>query len=331
MKSNKKLKLKKNIKIYLFLIIVLLFILFLLFSGKGAKTYILNKSNMEREKKEAQRREIYNKCITEKLPEESFSDDLISKKEAIVKTAKNGGANYYYEDLKNGYTIFYDKDEAMYGASLIKLVTALYILDNDIDLNKELVYKAKFKSSSSLGMENHKIGEKIPLKKVLEYSISVSDNTAHHMIIDFIGKSNLKKYANSIGAKHIFTGLSDDYGNQSVGDTSIYLKKMYELINEKDSAKFMLDAMYNKRRNALSTDTFQIAHKYGSYNAYFHDIGIFFGEHDYSISVMTTKGVTNGTKFINNLSVLTNEFNNSYYDELDKYCKNYSNEKTKIN
>ena len=186
-------------------------------------------------------------------------------------------------------------------------------------------YTSEFVSGSSDGMKNKKIGSNVSLKELMKYSISVSDNTAHHMLISYIGKNNLKEYAKSLGATAIFSGVSDDYGNQNTHDTAIYLKRSYELINTKENGKLLKEYMLNTKKNNLNIENYvTIAHKYGSYNIYFHDIGINFDDHPYTISVLTTKGDPNGGNYINHLSKLTKEFNDLYYENHLSYCKEYS-------
>ena len=145
------------------------------------------------------------------------------------------------------------------------------------------------------------------------------------MLVSYIGKSNLKKYANSLGATAIFTGSSDDFGNQTSHDMNIYLKKAYELMNSKENGKYLKEYMLNNRRNNLNVENVvTLGHKYGSINNYFHDVGINFDNHPYTISVLTTKGYTAGPKYINKLSQLTKEFNDLYYANKETYCKDYS-------
>ena len=68
--------------------------------------------------------------------------------------------------------------------------------------------------------------------------------------------------------------------------------------------------MLNTRRNKLNFDDITYAHKYGSWDEYFHNIGIHYGDYPYTVSVLTTKG----EKRIDNCN------NNAY---CNMYCINY--------
>ena len=324
-RRKNKFKLKSPFK-YLFVFVAVIFF-YCIFMGKNigdfidiSKIKMINPlSDIRKEKKR------YNECLKLELNEENFDEATKNKKEEIISYAKNNGLRYAYEDLNYNYIITYNENDPVYGASLIKLVTAIYLIDNDVDLNQTKKYTPNFVAGSSDGMKKHKIGENVSLETLMKYSITYSDNSAHHMLISFIGKDKLKEYAKGLGATSIFTGAGDDYGNQTTHDTLIYLKRAYELINGKENGKLLKEYMLNNKKNNLNiSDDFQIAHKYGSYNTYFHDIGISFNKHPYTISVLTTKGDPNGGKYINNLSRLTKEFNDLYYDNQDNYCKEYS-------
>lgn len=268
----------------------------------------------------AYQQEQYEKCVKNPLPEEGFNEQTSSKKQEILDYSKKNGLKYKYEDLKLGYSFSYAENDSLYGASLIKLVDALYLIDNDVDLSKKIKYESKYVRGSSEGMSKHSLGSYITLEDLMKYAITYSDNTAHAMLYEYIGKSNLKNYANNLGATTIFTGTGDTFGNQTVHDTAIYLKRAYEVVDEKPNGKILKEAMLNTRKNKLNFDDITYAHKYGSWEQYFHNIGIHYGDYPYTVSVLTTKGENNAPAYINKLSKLSYEFNKLYYENLLTYC-----------
>ena len=324
MARRRRKKLKLRISFKLFLICIFVLVIYFSFFSKNkidiSKIDIINPIKLHKKQQKK-----YNDCMLSALNEENFNDETKNKKEEIINYAQKNGLKYTYEDLTFSYQINYNENEAVYGASLIKLVDALYLIDNDIDLSKTVKYTSQFIAGSSDGMSKRKLGEDITLKDLMKYAITVSDNSAHHMLVSFIGKNNLKEYAKNLGATAIFTGSSDNYGNQITHDTNIYLKKAYELINNKENGKLLKEYMLNNRKNNLNIgDEITVAHKYGSYNIYFHDIGINFTNHPYTISVLTTRSDPTGGAYINKMSVLTKEFNDLYHTNHESYCKEYS-------
>ena len=321
-----KLKMKKKFKT-LFLLLFVVIIVFICTNKLDIKSfkiaskpfkYVYNKLNQTITNGKLE--DEYNKCILNPINDENFNETTLNKKNEIINYAKSNNLKYTYEDIDYAYQINYAENDSLYGASLIKLVAALYLIDKDVDLNQTIKYESKYKQAYSEGMEKHKYGEKIMISELMKYAITYSDNTAYLMLYTFIGRNNLKEYAQSLGAKSIFTGSGDNFGNQTTYDTNIYLKKAYELINTKENGILLKEAMLNERKNKLSIpDKVVIAHKYGSYNEYYHNIGINF-EDKYLISVLTTKGENASGKYINKLSELTYEFDKLYKDNVKSYC-----------
>lgn len=327
MKKKKKLKLRTSFKFFL-IILIIAFVYFTFLNGKKLSIDISKLNIINPLKLHKKQQKIYNECLSKPLTEENFNEETTSKKNEIISYAKNNGLRYTYEDLTWNYQINYNENSDVYGASLIKLVTALYLIDNDVDLSTTVKYTSNFVSGSSDGMKNRKLGEQITLQDLMKYSITVSDNTAHHMLISYIGKNKLREYAKGLGATVILSGSGDDYGNQTTHDTNIYLKKAYELINSKENGSLLKEYMNNTRKNNLSFDGVTIYHKYGSYNSYFHDIGLYLDKNPYTISVLTLKGDPTGGTYMNRISKLTNEFSNMYHLNHETYCKEYSQKKT---
>lgn len=82
--------------------------------------------------------------------------------------------------------------------------------------------------------------------------------------------------------------------------------------------------MNNTYYNALNFDDITYLHKYGYYNPYYHDIGIYNSLNPYVISIFTLFGNpdTGALEKVNNIS---KEIYNIYQTNLDKkeeYCYN---------
>lgn len=180
---------------------------------------------------------LYNDCLKKKFSNSDISPSIKILMDDIDSTIKNNNYNVsiLYEDINIGYTYSYDANKVFYGCSVVKIVDALYLINeaanNKIDLDTESVtYTKKFEKDYSKGLKDVEFGTKVSLRDLIRYDISVSDNSAHFMLVNYIGKNNLKKYAQELGAKQIFS--KDLYGNQTATDTNIYLKEAYRIINE---------------------------------------------------------------------------------------------------
>ena len=326
----RKVKIKKKYKVGLGVIIFLVIISAFLLSYyelddiKGLlpvnKTYL---KEIERKQKED-----YETCLKEPFKEEELTIDLVNKENEINEFIKNKNyqASFKYEDLTTNFTYSYDASKIYYGCSLIKLVDAIYLINKailgEIDLDKEtVVYKASYKKDSSLEMDKRHIGEAISLRDLITYAITVSDNTAHMMLIDYIGFNNLKSYGQSLGAKVILSG-GDKYGNQTANDTNIYLKEAYRIITENaEYGPFLKEIMGNNNRNAFNTEDIKIYHKYGSWSIYYHDIGLNLDiENPYAISILTLHEGRNYQEVVQNIHAKVKELHDMFNENRKKTC-----------
>ena len=319
-KKKKKFRLKKSIKL-LFIIAIVLILYFYDFFDIFKKESHPLKADLYTPYKNVINNVKYTACINDGLTDENFNETTLNKKNELTNYINRNNIYYYYHDKTYNYDIKRNELESIYGASLIKLSTALYLIDNDIDLSQEVTYLAKYKTAYSKGMEKHSIGDKVSLQELMKYSITYSDNTAHHMILSFIGKDKLKEYSKSLGAKVLLDGW-DDFGNQTAEDMNIYLNKAYELFTTKENGKLLQEYMNNTDTNALNlNESVTFLHKYGSHMQYFHDVGIYMGDHPYNIVVLTMKTEAGGPAYVKKVSQLTYDFHNAYYENLESFCK----------
>lgn len=176
----------------------------------------------------------YNECLLRDYNESELSEELrneILNINSYIDT--NYSASVAYEDATTGFSYSYHPDTVYYGASLIKLVEAMYIFDKasegNINIDDTLTYTYKYKYVYSDGMSLHNYGDEVSLKELISYALMYSDNSAHFMLNDYIGLENLRIYGKSLGAKGVLAN-TDTFGNQTAYDMNIYLKHAYEII-----------------------------------------------------------------------------------------------------
>lgn len=343
----------------LLLLLVLAGIIYLsskVISSFDINKILLNKSeNTDKDKTNADKeknkklKENYEVCLSKPYNDEELNSELQAKIAEIdnMIIANNYEASVYFEDLTTGFAYKYQPTTVYYGCSLIKLVDALYLINaasGNIDLNNnsfnniglteqnyaiskkfdldeiKLIYENKYVMAYSDGMKKHKIGDAVSLHNLIKYAISVSDNSAHLMLIDFIGFSNLQAYGQSLGGKVILTG-GDNFGNQTAEDTNIYLKEAYKIITQnKEYGPFLKEIMDNDERNAFNTDDIRIYHKYGSYGNNYHDIGLSLDEHPYAISILTLHEKSNYTEVVQTIHAKIRELRDLFYENRESNC-----------
>lgn len=317
-------RIKKKLTKFSKIMIIVLICFIGFFCYKNYKSYIVTQEKLEKErlaKLEKEKAIKYNNCLTKIYLENEKTDEINSLCDELNDLLKKYNVSVYYEDIKSGFNFKYNENEVIYGASLIKLVDALYLFDNNVDFNNTMKYESKYIKASSHGMDKRKIGENVSLKDLMNYALSVSDNTAHVMLVDYIGYNNLRDYGKSLGATAILTGVGNEkYGNQTASDTNIYLKKAYEIMQE-ENGQILKEFMVNDYQNHLTLDNEKnIAHKYGSYNNYFHNIGIVFDENPYTISILTMHGNDNYQEIIKNIHTKINDIHQVFRKNRKNAC-----------
>ena len=252
---------------------------------------------------------------------ENVESDINNLKEYI---GQNYRASIKYKNLITGFEYEYNPDEIYYAASTIKLLDGLYIYDQlSNDLNTELTYTDNYVYSSSKGLQDYNIGDKIIIRKLVEYAIIYSDNSAHQMLINYIGKDNLKEYGKSLGANYTLYG-EDNFGSINVDDAIKYLEATYKYIKKNQKLGSELkEYLLNAEENYIKYDGLdkQVIHKYGYYNEYFHDIGIVYDEQPYAIAILTTHGNESYKQIINEISQRINNIHKKYIAIKKFKCK----------
>jgi len=212
-----------------------------------------------------------------------YSDNY-SDADEIIKYIKenNYRVSVGYYNLVTGLEYFYQANKIYYGASLLKTLDAIYIYDKNMVNDKTRGW--------------------------IEKAISISDNDSHYYLYNYIGIDNLRNYGRSLGACNTLSG-TDNYGNTTVSDQVVYLKKLYEISkNNSELQSYFI----NDYGNYLKFDDTLVMHKYGYYGGYYHDVGIVLDEQPYIIVVLTEHGESSFKyQIINNISKLINEYHNS--------------------
>jgi len=316
---------KKKLSLIAKLMLVILFGILSLIGYRKYQQYIATQEKLEKERLaqiEREKEEKYNKCLNKAFEVTEVTEEIDSLQNELNSILKKYNVSVYYEDINSGFDFKFNEDKIIYGASLIKLVDALYLYDNDVDFSDTMVYESKYIKGSSTGMDKRTVGEAVSIKDLMNYSLSVSDNTAHVMLVDYIGYNNLRDYGRSLGATAILSGVGGEkYGNQTARDTNIYLKRAYEIMSEDEDGNYLKEFMSNDYQNHLFLDNEKdIAHKYGSYDRYFHNIGIVFDDYPYTISVLTEHGNDNYKEIIKIIHEKINEVHLTFRNNRADVC-----------
>ena len=217
---------------------------------KQAKELSLEKEHQEELK------EQYNDCLASEYSNDELTTSLESKINELNTFLSNYRVSVAYYDPLTKYSYNYNQDTVYYAASTIKMLDAIYIYtkasEGLINLDDTVLYEKRDKQGASNMMQNYKIGDQVSLRDLVKYAITVSDNTAHAMLIKYIGYQNLKSYGSSLGA--IYTlNTGDNFGHITASDSITYLLKLYNYINTNSELSNELKSYFvNSDQNYLS-------------------------------------------------------------------------------
>jgi len=298
-----------------------------LYLVEAKKINIFSKENdnlkkIKQEEYEQKLQNEYNECLTTQMSINELDSELNNKIGELNSYFASINISVVYENLITGFNYSYNPKKIYYGASLVKLAEALYIYEEaakgNVNLNDTITYTNNDRIGASIGMKKHKVGEKIAIKKLVEYILIYSDNDAHLMLQRHFGQDNIKEYINDLGATILFW---DTYGSWSAYDTNKILKRLYEFIEENKILGQELKYWLINDDSSYMINSKIAAHKYGGTKEYFHDIAIVYEQSAYTVSIFTTHGNKEYAEIINSSSTKILELHNIYNENRTKICK----------
>lgn len=334
-KLPKKKTTNKTTKLVVRLVLFILVCIGMFFLVNGIIKEVEYQKEQERLKEEERKRieeenrlkKLYNECLVRPLDENDTSEEIDSYVSELNKYIRSKyEMSVMYEDLTYGFTYSYNDSKSYYAASTIKSLGAIYVYEmaykGEIDLDDTMKYTSKYYRGASKGMKNHKYGDNVKLRDLVKYSVIYSDNTAHNMIVNYVGVNKLRAYGKELGAN--LTHLNGDlYGYIDLSDANIYMKKLYDVINNtgeygKELEKYFLEAEQNGLE--IPDDKIKAAHKYGEYEYFYHDIGIVYTEEPYIVAILTHEGRHDFQAIIKDINGRVYKLHNLYYKNRENYC-----------
>ena len=289
-----------------------------------------------RKEEERKKLALYNECLDRKFSNFDLTEKVVNAQNELTNYIKNNyNASVSYFDFTYGFSYDYNQDNVYYAASTTKSLVALYIYtqaaEGKINLDDTITYLSKYKVSYSAGVSKHKIGSKIKIRDLVKYSVIYSDNSAHQMLVSYIGRGKLKEFGKNLGAKNTLNG-GDNFGNISSADGIIYMNAVNNFIeNNGELGEELKKFFVSSQQNEISVNNLDVAHKYGLYKNYYHNMGIVYDEKPYVVSIMTLHGnKKNKEKVISDLSNKVYELHNLFKVNREEVCnlEVYANEKS---
>ncbi len=331
MARRRKRRLKKSVKRIIFLIIVLLFailgfiIVKSLIKPKDSQkeSSIKNTTNVVEKEDDSKYQECMNKPYQMETLDQEFT--------ALMDSYKgNKSVGLYFTDVKNNYSYSYNANQGFYSGCVTKLFGTIYLIEKaragEMDLHDTYTYTYADKKPFSDLMDKHKIGEKMPITTLMDYYLTTSDNTAYFIIIRNIGADTLNKYfKEKYGLTLHFTNNHpfESYYTAELGNKSLEILNELLQVDDEYSA-LVRKAMGNDVENTLNFDDIKFLHKYGEYDIYHNDIGIYDTDNPYLVTILTHYTYDGYKDKIPAINKQLYTIYKKNLDEKEKYCRSIS-------
>ncbi|MGL5978982.1 MAG: serine hydrolase [Erysipelotrichaceae bacterium] len=231
------------------------------------------------------------------LKEETLGWDYYQPLETLVSAfaqAKGIASNQlglFYVHTQSQEEVLIQGDLAMQAASTIKVpLNMLYydaIAKGERRLSDTIMYTAYADTGEDYNTSYYIPGAKVPLEYLLSQSIQISDNVATNVLMMDLGsftryRTMLQDYADvSYPAGFLSQNLLTPHYMMEV------MKHLYA--NQTVYADLIDDMLHTTQQSYFKAyvDEVDIAHKYGDYAGYNHDIGIIYTEEPFLLGIFT--------------------------------------------
>lgn len=270
-------------------------------------------------------------CINSKVDISNLPDNIKS----IIKEINNyykSDKKYYafkYQDIYTGFTVSYNENGSIWGASTVKAPLSVYIYElsdgDKTDLDKELTYKSRHYVDGTGKIKDMDVGSEFSIRDLVGYSIKNSDNIAYTMLMEEYGRENVLNFWNNLGTKTIFT-TNTNWGNITAYDASIYIYELYNYyLKDTDNSNELMNYYLNTTFKPLNGGKYKIANKSGWANEVIHDAGIVFADNPYIIVALSTLGDSdNYQSYFSTVSSFASKLHHEYWKYKMEMCTSIS-------
>lgn len=278
----------------------------------------------------------YVGCLNSGLNIGDFSDNLIKKINDLQTYAKNNSNRFQfsYKDINTGFHIGFNENTKIFAASTTKAPLAIYTYrladKNKIDLNKKYTYTKNYYADGTGIIKNSKVNTEYTLRKLVNYSITYSDNIAYLMVANVVSKKDTSNYFSKLGAKNLFNSKRHDYlynvfGELTAHDGNVYMIELYKysLNNSKNSNELLSYFKKASLNNVKIATGKQVAHKYGWTDQYVNDMALVYDDNPYVLTITSVLGNENWSNTFQEIAKKVDSIHELYIKETKTYCKRY--------
>lgn len=270
-------------------------------------------------------------CINSPVDIGNLPDNVKNIIKDINNYYKSDGRRYAfkYQDIYTGFTVSYNENGSIWGASTVKAPLSVYVYeladDNETDLDKILTYKSHHYVDGTGKIKDMDIGTTFSIRDLVGYSIKNSDNIAYTMLMEEYGRGNVLNFWNNLGTKTIFT-TNTNWGAITAYDASIYMNELYNYyLTDTENSNELMNYYLNTTFKPLNGGKYKIANKSGWANDVIHDAGIVFADNPYIIVALSTLGDSdNYQSYFSTVSSFASKLHHEYWKYKMDMCTSIS-------
>ena len=268
----------------------------------------------------------FTNCLHSHISYDNLSNDIkdnILDLEDYYNSDDNNFA-FYYLDLNTSFSVSYNDNQPIFGASTMKAPFVIYIYKQaslgNIDLDEKLTYTSNFYSSGSGVLQNEEFGGEYSVRELCYYAINYSDNVAYRMLTDKFRVSNARKFWEENNVNSIYHNDAI-FSEITASDAGKIMKYLYDFSLENDTyGKELMNYFTNALYYFIPKDGLVMAHKSGWAGTAIHDFAIKFDDNPYVLIILSKRGEIEYESLFKYTNEKINLIHKSFWNNNINYC-----------
>ncbi|HHW14251.1 MAG TPA: serine hydrolase [Firmicutes bacterium] len=201
----------------------------------------------------------------------------------------------YFKDLRSGAAFGIDEDRPIPAASSIKVPIVLYlnqlVAEGKASFDTRMAYDRDehFEGGAGVLQMAAVDGDRFSLRVLANLAITISDNIATQMLLDYLGRDNVAAFMRSIGGRTVYP---EGQNISTARDMAAYLEAVLDFAKEYPSlGNRLLDDMahpiYHVGLPGELPDNVRVAHKEGEVEGVANDVGVVFSKRPFILAVLS--------------------------------------------
>lgn len=199
-------------------------------------------------------------------------------------------------DLISGQTAGLNQWADFYGASTLKVpiaMTVLWLVDQGrLSLDQRIAYQpSDYQAGTGILQAAIRRGDQIPVERLLDLMITVSDNIARNMLERYIGSGTIRDYMRTLGVVPAYDPVARTVTPYGMNKALIALDTGRSGLSKESTQRllrWMQTTVHRSRIPRYLPQDVVVANKIGTWPGQVHDIGLVYApDSSFAISVFT--------------------------------------------